>query len=121
MKVVVTGSRKWLARIPISDALKKLQKKDPDLLVIEGGCLSGADKIARLVCEVEGIDNVTVHANWKRFKAYGGPRRNRLMLDYQPDRVLAFGLSMSAGGTIDCVEEAERRGIPVDKFEAAGT
>ena len=109
MKVLVTGSRKWSDYAMIYNRLAQLPK---DSLIIEGGAV-GADALARTAANRLRFQRVTVMAEWREYGRSAGARRNRSMLDLQPDLVLGFRVNQSAG-TTDCLEEAERRGIPVE-------
>ena len=109
MKVLVTGSRRWTDYNTIYNRLAQLPK---DSLVIEGGA-NGADTLARTAAYCLGLDRRVVKAQWDIHGKLAGPIRNRVMLDMKPDLVLGFRLAGSTG-TTDCIEEAKRRGIPVE-------
>ena len=109
MKVLVTGSRKWSDYAAIYDRLAQLPK---DSLIIEGGA-NGADALARTAANRLHFQRVTVKAKWREYGRSAGTRRNRAMLDLQPDLVLGFRINQSAG-TTDCIDEARRRGIAVE-------
>lgn len=51
-------------------------------------------------------------ANWKLGRR-AGPIRNQLMLDQNPDKVIAFHDGRSRG-TLHTITEARRRGISVE-------
>lgn len=109
MNVLVTGSRKWTDFDAIYQRLAQLPKPS---MIIEGGA-SGADTLARTAAFKLGLDRVTVKANWAKYGRGSGVLRNRAMLNLKPDLVLGFRIGMSAG-TTDCIDEARRRGIPVE-------
>ena len=72
-------------------ALDRLRAKGMIDCIIEGGCLSGADSIARNWAETNGIECRTYVADWERHGRAAGPMRNQLMLDREkPDGVIAF-------------------------------
>lgn len=118
MIILVTGSRAWIDGALI---FSKIHALSGVTLVIEGGNrpriqdgqLTGADRFAYMAAKQLGIPTCTAKANWRLHGKAAGPIRNRVMLDLKPDIVLAFCLD-SSRGTMDCVEEARRRGIPVD-------
>jgi hypothetical protein len=56
-------------------------------------------------------------ANWKHYGKAAGYIRNLAMLDTGPDLVLAFQRNGSRG-TQHTIDEARRRGIPVEVFTA---
>ena len=112
MKVLVTGSRKWTDYDAIYNRLAELPK---DSIVIEGGA-SGADTLARTAASRLHFQRVTVKARWAAHGKQAGIIRNRYMLDLKPDLVLGFRIAQSPG-TTDCLEEAKRRGIPVEVLD----
>jgi hypothetical protein len=108
--IVVTGSREW-ANFSV---LEKVLAEHRPCRIIEGGA-RGADRIAREAAMGLGIPVFTCHALWDKYQQAAGPMRNRWMLDMEPDLVLAFPMDSSVG-TIDCINEAKRRGIPVKVY-----
>lgn len=111
MHVLVCGDRNWSDLKKIEERLSKLSK---DTLVIEGGA-KGADLLARRVAEKLGFDIIEIPANWVRHGRAAGPIRNQLMLGLAPDLVIAFHPDLTKSkGTADTVNEARRRGIPVE-------
>jgi len=124
--ILVCGSRKWRDAIAVHLALacepRMCRRGDEDILVLHGnagghdpltGATMGADKIADREARGLGYEVHSFPADWKRYGKAAGPIRNRLMLDEDPDLVLAFG---GGRGTLDTITEAERRGIPVRRF-----
>ena len=109
MKVLVTGSRNWTDFGAIKARLAELPA---DTVIIEGGA-SGADALARTAARKLRLYAITAYADWNLHGKAAGPKRNRIMLDLQPDLVLGFRINQSPGAT-DCIEEAKRRGIPVE-------
>ena len=111
MIVVICGSRDWAHPQPIMERLKKLP---PLSLVVEGGC-DGADLMARRIALRLGHDVIEYPANWEGRNKAAGPYRNRRMLSLPPDLVIAFHDDLeNSKGTKDCVNEAKKRGIPVE-------
>lgn len=111
-KVLICGSRDWTDAAVIRERIADL----PDgSIVIEGGA-QGADASARRFAESRDLFvaevRVTEH-HWHRYGKSAGHKRNHAMLDLGPDLVIAFQCNGSRGtqGTID---EARRRGIPVE-------
>lgn len=85
----------------------------PNDTVIEGGA-KGADRIAREVMEIRGIQVIEVAADWKKHGKAAGPIRNQKMLDdHHPDQVMAFvhGPLLESKGTLDMVSRAKSAGI----------
>lgn len=114
MKVLVTGSRHWDIAGQILDRLAKL----PKLTTIITGGARGVDATAGVAARVNGFDLIEFPANWTGRGKAAGPYRNRLMLDMNPDLVIAFHEDYeNSKGTKDCVEEAKRRGIKVEMVD----
>lgn len=109
MVIVITGSRSWTNRAAIENALRPFVEEHP--LVIHGGAY-GADQIAGEVAHALGMPVEVMPAEWDKHGRSAGPRRNIAMLDRRPDVVLAFWDGESSG-TLQCMEEAARRGIRV--------
>ena len=117
-RVLVCGSREWLAPAPIVRALRGLAEDHPDLIVIHGGA-RGADKLAGGAALFLGLDVIEVPAKWREYGRAAGPIRNQEMLEMRPDLVLAFHERMDLGkGTRDMVNRATKAGIPVEVFHS---
>jgi hypothetical protein len=113
LRVLVCGSRDWPSHAPIWKRLDELlSTAEGGIAVIEGGA-PGADNLAAAWSERVGCDHTTVRADWMAHGRAAGPIRNRQMLDLEPDLVLAFQCGDSPG-TQDTIDEARRRGIPVE-------
>lgn len=115
MNVIVCGSRTWSDSHAISDALKSLDEKYGDQLVVfHGDHWEGADAIADRLCKELGVNRVRCPANWIRYSRSAGPRRNRFMWKLaQPDMVLAFRSSGKSDGTDNMISIAEKAGVEV--------
>ena len=108
--ILVTGSREWTDRFTIFSALRQY----PTCRLLIHGNARGADRIAAEIAEHLGFKIKSVPAQWDRYNKAAGAIRNRVMLDLNPDLVLAFHSNLAVSkGTKDCVEEAQRRKIPV--------
>lgn len=108
MTLVVTGSRDWKNYRRIEELLTHLK---PDLLLV-GDCPTGADPMAFTAAKALGIKCAVKYADWRHYGLAAGPMRNRVMLDMNPDLVLAFHENIEKSkGTKDCYEEANRRGL----------
>ena len=97
---------------------------DPTTDTVLHGMARGADSLAARAAYELGISVIGFRARWEKFGKAAGPIRNREMLDEKPDLVIAFHDDLeSSKGTKDCVEEARRRGIPVEviSHERGGT
>lgn len=126
MKVLVCGSVKWRDHRAIARRLALL----PRGAVVIHGAARGADSLAASVCHALGIDERPFPADWRvkpdtphwrvrerrdgtLYDVAAGFARNRVMLDERPELVIAFQVNGSSG-TQDTIDEARRRGIPVE-------
>jgi len=114
MKILVCGGRNWNDWPKLKAHLDAYANGSAESIhVIEGGA-HGADIMGRQWAIGKKVTYTEVPADWKTHGKAAGPIRNRQMLDMAPDVVLAFHVDLAASkGTKDCVEEAKRRGIPV--------
>lgn len=117
MMVLVCGDRNWTDERTIINNLAILRWWLRFDTIIHGAA-RGADTIAGIAGQWLAFKVISVPAEWERYRMVGrkspaGVIRNRKMLDMKPDLVLAFHLNIrESKGTKDCVEEANRRGIP---------
>lgn len=120
MRIVVTGSRDWDDRFLLETVLdgfaEKAAKLEEVLYVIEGGA-RGADTLARrwAMRQID-VEPIRVNADWNTYGKSAGPIRNRIMInEYEPEYVVAFhdALWSESKGTLDCVDYAKERGLPV--------
>jgi len=114
-RVLVCGGRKFTDRALVYRRLDELAAEHLALFIIEGG-QSGADTLARKWRHDRLQPGETFHADWKRYGDPAGPIRNkRMLVDGQPDLVLAFP---GKNGTANMIAQAERFGTPVEKVPA---
>ncbi len=111
--IIVTGGRDYRFRDRLHEELDMLKP----VLVIDGGCLTGADLFARDWADENGIMSITVNALWKSHGRAGGPRRNRRMVKLLRDLtgpakrlVVAFP---GGKGTHNCKKEARAIGLEI--------
>jgi hypothetical protein len=109
LRIVITGDRNWDDYEYIYGVLSDLPE---DTEILHGDC-RGVDKLAeRAAKELFTIPPKAFPADWDTHGPSAGPKRNRAMLDEQPDEVLAFHDNIyRSKGTKDCLNEAKRRGI----------
>jgi GDP-D-mannose dehydratase len=114
-KVLICGSRDWDSFESILEQIMLLyQKYGDDFVVIEGEA-KGADSIARTCAEKFDIEVEKYPANWDKYGRAAGPVRNKQMLvEGQPDLVLAFSKNLSTSkGTKNMVDQAREAGVEV--------
>jgi hypothetical protein len=119
MLILVTGSRDWTAyevvRKALIDQVDDWKCDFSDVLLIHGDA-PGADRMSETAARGLGMRYKVMPANWNRYGPAAGRIRNNKMLDLNPHVVLAFPLPQSKG-TVHCMNEAVKRGIPVKVFK----
>ena len=112
VKVVICGSRTWTRLDAIRSRLSELPRGS---VVIHGAAI-GADRLAAAVATELGHVVWAFPANWHGRGYYdpsAGKKRNLLMLEQEPDLVIAFHRENSTG-TAHTIHHARKRGIPVE-------
>jgi hypothetical protein len=107
--VLVCGSRDWPAPERI---LHRLAQLAPGTRIIHGAA-RGADQQAATIARGLSLEERAYPADWRGQGRRAGVLRNLAMLDTQPDLVIAFQRNGSRG-TQHTIDEARRRGIPVE-------
>ncbi len=113
MIVLVCGSRDWTDRAPIFEAIVS---RGRSVRIIHGNA-PGADTIASEVAWSLALPCTPFPADWETHGKRAGILRNLAMLDEGPDLVIAFQRNGSRG-TQHTIDEARRRGIPVEVHSA---
>lgn len=106
--VLVTGGRDYKDSTAVSETMTAALGALGPFRLIEGGA-SGADLLAKLWARGEGLEVITVPADWAADGRSAGPRRNaRMLRQFPPDLVIAFP---GGKGTADMVRRAEVAGL----------
>lgn len=116
MKVLICGSRDWSDE----ECIRRVVDGLPHDAIVINGKARGADKLARFHAIARGlftIDVPVVGPQWRRHGKGAGHIRNHIMLDLGPELVVAFQVNGS-NGTQGTIDEARRRGIPVEVHTA---
>lgn len=114
--VLVCGGRKYDHKDVVFATLDRVYAKHPEMVVLTGGCQTGADDHAAAWAWEREVPFITHPARWKFEEARGqrnraGPIRNSMMeVTWAPNAVIAFP---GGTGTADMVLKAETAGIPV--------
>lgn len=112
MRLLVCGGRDYSNVAVVHHALHSIHTRRGIALLIEGGA-RGADRLARLWAQQNGVPYETYDADWKKYGNAAGPIRNgRMLKEGKPDGVLAFP---GERGTNDMMEQASMAGVPVKK------
>lgn len=116
MKVLVCGSRDWTDPTLIGQRLSALPGEHEEIVVLHGAA-RGADTVAGMIAsDFFGFTVRAFPADWAAHGKKAGILRNLQMLDERPDLVIAFQIDGSRG-TQHTIDEARRRGIPVEIHE----
>ncbi|TQO20674.1 uncharacterized protein DUF2493 [Rhodoglobus vestalii] len=126
VRVLITGSREFLARAVVAGAISAVAREHPgEVLIIVHGAARGADSIAgavardfpgRLVEEQHVVTDWGSKANGT-FDRTAGHRRNQRMVDAGAVVCLAFpARDHKSVGTWSCVAKAKAAGIEVRAF-----
>jgi len=115
VRVIVTGSRKWMDGKAVHHALSNLYLEHGAFHLMHGACATGADAAAQAWWEathaITGCTEERFPANWERGKQ-AGPERNRRMVEAGADLVLAFPLP-DGSGTQHTMQLARDAGIEI--------
>lgn len=123
MRVLVCGSRDWY---DLGAIFRRLSLLSSDSTVIHGAAsktLEGigeasADMLADISARNLGLQVERYPADWSLGRR-AGLERNLVMLDTNPDLVIAFQRNRSRG-TQHTIDQAARRGIEVEVHLPAG-
>jgi hypothetical protein len=109
MKVIVCGSHKSCNAAFIIRSLDKFHEKTPISELMHGGA-ANTDTIAGEWAAAKGIIRYCCKANWKEHGKAAGPIRNARMLEWMPDKIIAFP---GGHGTENMKKIARKAGIEV--------
>lgn len=121
MRVIVCGSRRWHDRQAVADRLYTLTLEcddGADNLVIVHGNAQGADRLADEEAGKAGLLTEAHPARWELHGKRAGLLRNEEMALLGADLCIAFWDGRSTG-TAHMLDEARKRGIPVEIITAA--
>ncbi|MFZ1005386.1 MAG: SLOG family protein [Candidatus Sulfotelmatobacter sp.] len=126
MRVLVCGGRNYANKKCVYEELDRLHAVQNIAFLMQGGA-TGADALARSWAMSRQVPQMEYPAAWKdlshpdarvktradgsRYDANAGHRRNQVMLDEKPDRVVAFP---GGFGTRDMCQLAAAAKIPID-------
>lgn len=119
MKVLICGDRNYKNLLKIENALLCICPLPTH--VIQGEC-EGADLLGKAAAIKFNIPVMSFPAYWDKYGRAAGPIRNKQMLvEGQPDLVLAFHDNVSSSrGTKNMIRQALTTGIKVYLYEVEG-
>lgn len=130
MRVLVTGSRDWpnpgVVHLALEEAFDRATVQEGDsLIVVHGGCPSGADAHAdewahRLNRQGLPVEIEVHSADWEQFKKRAGFVRNAEMVNLGADLCLAFIYNESKGAS-HTARLAKKAGIETKTFVKNGS
>ena len=103
------GSRNWRDYDSVKRHLARLAPDE----IVHGCCAIGADRMADDWARDHKVRVIPCPADWDTHGKAAGPLRNKQMLTYKPELVIAFGRGR---GTDGMVRLAEAGGIPVERI-----
>lgn len=110
MKVIVCGGRSFRSPAQVWRGLDEIHSERPITQLMHGGA-NGVDRFAReWAAKKPTIKRYVCHAQWDKHGRKAGPIRNKHMLNWKPDLVIAFP---GGAGTADMVKQARSAGVIV--------
>ncbi|TWT58942.1 hypothetical protein KOR42_23290 [Thalassoglobus neptunius] len=109
MRVLVTGGRNYSDRGHVFETLSKIHSETPVTELIHGAA-SGADSLCGEWARANGVKETSVPAEWSKHGRSAGPKRNRKMLELEPDLLVSFP---GGAGTRHMTSIAERAHVRV--------
>ncbi|MET9080831.1 SLOG family protein [Streptomyces sp. NPDC004237] len=113
-RVLVCGDRQWPWPGTVTAVLDRLAARHGDRLVVIEGAASGADRVAHVWCERNGLGagrhrchpvdwQAARHTRPKTWRLAGPERNARMLLQEHPQLIIGFHacLSLGSGGTSD--------------------
>jgi len=129
--IAITGGRDVHPSTASLRSFASLVQATRAALVVHGDCRTGVDQVvAEYLVRTTDVAVEGWPADWKRYRRWAGPRRNKLMLEQDRrewggenrETLVDLLVAWPGGvGTADCTESAHRLGIlvlPVDRIAA---
>lgn len=109
-RVIVFGSRTWENVGIMQAVLAALPKRG--LLIVHGDCPTGADHLAQLWAEANGIPTERHPADWTKYGKRAGPLRNAEMAQAGAAQAIGFRAAGPSPGTDSMANRCLCHGIP---------
>ena len=114
-RIIITGSRKYEWKHRVHAYLNAMFALHPDLVVVSGGCETGADSQAHSWAFHHNVTIERHFANWEALGPPAGPIRNTEMVELGAEQCVGFwypsNLKKDNRGTRDCMVKADKAGI----------
>jgi hypothetical protein len=115
MKILVCGGRKYSDQDQFIEVMDKIVNKfGADNIEFISGGATGADTMIIEYAQFHQIDYTVKYAKWKKSGKSAGSIRNKVMLDLNPNLVVAFP---GGSGTKNMVEISRKKGVLVHEVK----
>lgn len=112
--ILVCGGRDYSNREYLCKYLDELWQSFSGAILLQGGCPTGADRMAKEWAQDRGVPFVEVPADWKTHGKAAGFIRNKEMLRYNPVVVVGFP---GGSGTAHMLKIARQAGVHTIRLE----
>jgi YspA, cpYpsA-related SLOG family len=116
-KIAVTGGLDFNDHRLIWDRLDRVHAKHPDMVLLHGGSLKGAELIAAKWASNRKVSQIAFKPDWTKHAKAAPFKRNDAMLDVLPIGVMVFP---GTGIQDNLADKARKLGIPVWRFQSGG-
>lgn len=116
-KIAFTGGLEFNDHAAIWERLDKVRAKHPDMVLLHGGSLKGAERIAAAWADNRKVTQIAFKPDWTRHHKAAPFKRNDTMLDALPIGIIVFP---GTGIQENLVDKARKLGIPVWRFSEEG-
>ncbi|KVK54311.1 hypothetical protein BCY90_15710 [Agrobacterium deltaense] len=116
-KIAFAGGMDYNDHEAIWDALDRAHTKFPDMVLLHGGSVKGAERIAACWAENRKVTQIAFKPNWTKHAKAAPFRRNDDLLSVMPAGLIVFP---GSGITGNLADKARRFGIPVWRFGGDG-
>lgn len=99
---------------PIWAKLDQIHAKHPDMVLLHGGSLKGAEKVAARWADHRKVPQVAFKPDWTKYAKAAPFKRNDAMLNVLPIGVIIFP---GTGIQDNLADKARKLGIPVYRFK----
>ena len=116
-RVAFTGGPECNDHQLIWAALDKVHAKHPSMVLLHGGGVKGAERIAACWADARKVPQIAFKPDWSRHKNAAPFKRNDQLLEAMPIGVVAFP---GSGICANLADKARKMGIPVWRFGGDG-